>query len=106
MLVRDGQSRRLEVNGLIVGAFPNAKYDQSVIYMQPNDLLVCFTDGVTEPENEFGEMVGEDRLQQLLEKNAHKSDDQILELLLSSIEQWTKSTVLQDDITLVLARHI
>lgn len=106
MLLRDGQTSRLEVNGLIVGAFPFAKYEESCVDLQPGDLLVCFTDGVSEPENEFGEMFGEDRLAQLLLKNLHKTDDQILEVVLDAIEQWTKSKVLQDDITLVIARHL
>jgi phosphoserine phosphatase RsbU/P len=106
MLIRDGEATRLDVNGLIVGAFPFAKYEQAHIDLRRGDLLVSFTDGVSEPENEFGEMFGEDRLMSLLKQNSHRSDQQILEVVLDSVEQWTKSKVLQDDITLVLLRHV
>ncbi len=59
---------RLDVNGTVVGAFPFSKYDESRVDLKPGDLLVCFTDGVTEPENEYGEMFGEERLVDLVRK--------------------------------------
>src|SRR5262249_12882623 len=51
VLICDGEPRRLEVNGMVVGAFPFAQYGQSEIELGPGDLLVAFTDGITEPEN-------------------------------------------------------
>jgi sigma-B regulation protein RsbU (phosphoserine phosphatase) len=106
ILVREGVARRLDVNGTVVGAFPFSKYDESRVDLKPDDLLVCFTDGVTEPENEYGEMFGEDRLADLVEKNAHRSPEQIIELVLSSVRQWTASEELQDDMTILLARRV
>jgi sigma-B regulation protein RsbU (phosphoserine phosphatase) len=106
ILVRDGVSQRLDVNGTVVGAFPYSKYDESRVALKPDDLLVCFTDGITEPENEYGEMFGEERLADLIEKNAHRSPEQIIELVLSSVHQWTASEELQDDMTILLARRV
>ena len=68
ILIRDGTVLRLETNGMVVGAFPFAEYGESRIELMPGDLLVCFTDGITEPENEYGEMFGEERLIELLVK--------------------------------------
>jgi sigma-B regulation protein RsbU (phosphoserine phosphatase) len=106
LLVRDGVAQRLDVNGTVVGAFPFSKYDESRVDLKPDDLLVCFTDGVTEPENEYGEMFGEERLVDLVEKNAHRTGEQIIELVLSSVHQWTASEELQDDMTILLARRL
>jgi len=106
LLVRDGVAQRLDVNGTVVGAFPFSKYDESRVDLKPGDLLVCFTDGVTEPENEYGEMFGEDRLVDLIEKNAHRGEEQIIDLVLSSVRQWTASEELQDDMTILLARRV
>ncbi len=78
ILVREGKATRLNVDGTVVGAFPFSQYDESRITLQRDDLLVCFTDGVSEPENEYGEMFGEDRLSELVSKNAHRSEDQII----------------------------
>jgi len=106
VLVRDGVPTRLDVNGTVVGAFPYAQYGESLVEFKIGDLLVCFTDGVTEPENEYGEMFGEDRLVDLVARNAHRSDDQIIEMVIQSVHQWTASEELQDDMTILLARRV
>lgn len=105
ILVRNGEATRLSVDGTVVGAFPLSPYDESRVDLQPNDLLVCFTDGVTEPENEYGEMFGEDRLVELVTRDSHRSDDQIIGTIIEAVEQWTGSPELQDDMTLLLARR-
>lgn len=106
LLVRDGVAERLDVNGTVVGAFPFAKYDESRIELKSSDLLVCFTDGITEPENEYGEMFGEDRLIDLIARNSHLNDEQIVEVVLESVTQWTATDELQDDMTILLARRV
>jgi sigma-B regulation protein RsbU (phosphoserine phosphatase) len=105
VLVRDGLGHRLDVNGTVVGAFPFSQYDESRIEMKSNDLLVFFTDGVTEPENEYGEMFGEDRLVDLIARNSHRSETEIVDLVISSVRQWTATDELQDDMTILLARR-
>jgi len=105
LLVREGVAERLDVNGTVVGAFPFAKFDESRLELKSNDLLVCFTDGITEPENEYGEMFGEDRLVDLIARNVHRTDEQIIELVLASVHQWTASEELQDDMTILMARR-
>jgi len=95
---------RLDVNGLVVGAFPFSKYDESKIRMEQGDLLVWYTDGITEPENEYGEAYGEDRLIDLVSKNADLDDQRIIEKLMESVRQWTGTPELFDDMTVVLAR--
>ena len=104
ILVRNGEASRLEVNGTVVGAFPFAAYEESRVVMQAGDLLVWFTDGVSEPENEYGEMFGEERLMDLVTRNAHKTDAQIIESVIASVEEWTGGGELQDDLTLMIAR--
>lgn len=106
ILVRNGVGERLDVNGTVVGAFPFSSYGESRVDMKPGDLLVCFTDGITEPENEYGEMFGEERLVDLVERNAHRSEEQIIEMVLSSVHQWTASEELQDDMTILMARRV
>ncbi len=106
LLVRDGVAERLDVNGTVVGAFAMAKYDESRIQLKPSDLLVCFTDGITEPENEYGEMFGEERLIELIARSSHLNDEQIVETVLESVREWTATDELQDDMTILLARRV
>jgi len=89
-----------------VGAFPSIEYGQSHVETQPGDLLVCYTDGITEPENEYGEMFGDQRLIELIEKNAERDQEQIASMIMDAVRQWTSSPELADDMTLLLARRL
>lgn len=106
ILIRGGRALRLDVNGTVVGAFPEAAYEHSSLVLESDDLLAFLTDGLTEPENEFGEMFGEDRIVDLLTKNAHRDEQEIVALMLDAHRQWTGAGELQDDITLLLARRV
>jgi sigma-B regulation protein RsbU (phosphoserine phosphatase) len=105
ILIRQGEALRLETNGMVVGAFPFSDYGESRIELTSGDLLVCFTDGITEPENEYGEMFGEDLLIQVLLKNNSREAPDIIHSVMESVRQWTNSPELQDDMTLLLARR-
>ena len=106
LLFRDGEAQRLDVNGTVVGAFPFAAYGESRVDLKSGDLLVCFTDGITEPENEYGEMYGEERLVDLIARNSHRTEEQIVDLVLESVHEWTASEELQDDMTILMARRV
>ncbi len=104
VLVRGDESLRLEVDGMVIGAFPFAKYGTSNIKLLPGDLIVWFTDGISEPENEYGEMFGEERLAELVTKIRDRSNSEIVEEIADAVERWTGTPELQDDMTLLLAR--
>src|SRR5262245_7451873 len=106
ILVREGKASRLEVSGMVVGIFPDAPYDQKVIELQQGDLLVAFTDGITESENAAGEQFGEDRLAQLLVENAASPLNEIVELVTSEVRSWAYDLDNQDDTTMLLARRV
>lgn len=106
ILIRDGTPQRLDINGTVVGAFPFSGYDESRIQLVRGDLLVCYTDGITEPENEYGEMFGEERLIELVGKNADREDSTIIETLMDSVRQWTGAPELSDDMTVVIVRKL
>src|SRR5262249_40100970 len=61
VLGANGSVRRLETGGTVVGLFENIEYAEASIQFYPGDIFVAFSDGITEPENEFGEF-GEERL--------------------------------------------
>jgi sigma-B regulation protein RsbU (phosphoserine phosphatase) len=104
VLFRDGSATPLDVNGTVVGAFPFSKYEESKLELRSGDLLVCYTDGITEPENEYGEMYGEERLIELIAKNADREEAHIIECVMESVRQWTGVPELSDDMTVLLAR--
>jgi sigma-B regulation protein RsbU (phosphoserine phosphatase) len=71
--------------------------------MQPGDLFVAFSDGVTEPENDTGEF-GEERLIALSRENREKPLPQIGDLIADAVAEWIGDTEQPDDVTVVLAR--
>jgi phosphoserine phosphatase RsbU/P len=106
ILIREGTASPLDVNGMVVGAFPFAKYGESRIELKPADLLVFYTDGITEPENPYGEMYGEERLIELLVRNADRDEAEIVDSIINEVREWTGSDELQDDMTLLLLRQL
>jgi phosphoserine phosphatase RsbU/P len=106
MLLRDGNFEMLDSTGTVVGAFPFANYKEKTVTLEHGDMLVAYTDGIVEPENEYGEMFGEDRLKDLVAKFAHTDSSEIIARTMESVIQWTGSTELQDDMTMVVARRI
>ncbi len=105
VLIRGGEALRLDVNGTVVGAFPFAQYGESAIALQSGDLLVCYTDGVTEPENDYGEMFGEERLIEVLLRNSERQEQEIVDAVMEAVQSWTGSPELQDDMTMLVARR-
>jgi phosphoserine phosphatase RsbU/P len=97
---------RLDVNGMVVGCFAQAVYDSSEVEMQSGDLLVFFSDGITEPEDAYGEMFGEERLIDLLIRNLHLTDDALIDTITSAVKHWSCTEELQDDMTLLLIRGL
>jgi len=106
ILIRNGAPRDLEVNGTIVGAFPSAEYTESAVRLEPGDVLVCFTDGASEPENPFGEVFGEQRLAEVIASHLDLPEDRIIATVLARVREWTGSQELPDDFTMLVARRI
>jgi phosphoserine phosphatase RsbU/P len=99
----NGETFPLEVNGTVVGLFDGVTYDESTVVMQPGDIFVAYSDGVTEPENEFGEF-GEDRLVALIREHHKKPLPRIAEIVTGAVADWIGAAEQPDDVTIVLAR--
>jgi sigma-B regulation protein RsbU (phosphoserine phosphatase) len=106
MLLRSGELQMLESTGTVVGAFPLARYEERTVELEHGDLLVAYTDGIVEPENAYGEMFGEDRLKDLISKYAHADSSELIARTMESVNVWTGSSELQDDMTMVVVRRI
>jgi phosphoserine phosphatase RsbU/P len=103
LIGENGEVRRLEAGGTVVGLFDNMTYDEGRVQMHPGEILLAYSDGVTEPENEFGEF-GEERLIDLVSVNRHLPLVQISQAVTSAVDDWIGDNEQPDDITLVLAR--
>lgn len=103
VIASDGSVSKLETSGTVVGLFNGVSYEESRIQMQPGDIFVAFSDGVTEPENEFGEF-GEDRLVELVQAHRGQPLSRICDVVTGAVADWIGGNEQPDDVTLVLAR--
>ena len=99
----DGSSQLLSCGGTVVGLFDNLSFPEATVQLRPGDMLVAYTDGVTEPENDYGEF-GEERLIQLVRENRHLPLERITEIVTAAVADWIGDNEQPDDVTLVLAR--
>jgi sigma-B regulation protein RsbU (phosphoserine phosphatase) len=103
VISEDGTLRRLEQGGTVVGLFDNLTFDEATVHLRAGDIIMAYSDGVTEPENDFGEF-GEQRLIDLVRENRELSLIEITELVTAAVDDWIGDKEQPDDITLVLAR--
>ncbi len=99
----DGSIRRLEVGGTVVGLFDRMSYEQASVQLKKGEIFVAYSDGVTEPENDFGEF-GESRLIDLLRENRDLPLARMSEIITAAVDDWIGAHEQPDDVTLVLAR--
>ena len=103
LIGHDGSVRRLDCGGTVVGLFDGLSFEESTIELHQGDLFLAFSDGITEPENDFGEF-GEERLIDLVRDHRHQPLPRITEIVTAAVDDWIGGREQPDDLTLVLAR--
>ncbi|MGH9641974.1 MAG: PP2C family protein-serine/threonine phosphatase, partial [Terriglobales bacterium] len=103
LLSEDGATRLLDCGGSVVGLLDNLDFREATVQLRPGDLLVAYSDGITEPESDYGEF-GEDRLIQIVRENRHLPLTRITEIVTAAVDDWIGDREQPDDVTLVLAR--
>ena len=112
LLMRSDQTMEyLAEGGLVLGFLPDQKYAQQTTTLQPSDVLVLYTDGITEartPEEDRAvedRLFGEDRLVQIIKDSTSLSAREIQSAILQAVSNHTKNTPQGDDITLVVIKR-
>ncbi|HUV31373.1 MAG TPA: SpoIIE family protein phosphatase [Acidobacteriota bacterium] len=101
---RDGLRRQLEACGIMIGAFDFDDWQPAVVDVSPGDVLLVYTDGVTEAER--GEtQYGEERMTTVLVKAAESSPKDIARMLIEDIRDFAQNTPQSDDITMLLLKR-
>jgi sigma-B regulation protein RsbU (phosphoserine phosphatase) len=104
MLINGEKIERLETGGMVVGVFEDAEYEEGVIEVGPDSVLVVYSDGLIEPENVYGEEFGTNRLENVALRNRRSSADAMVAALLVSAEEWAGTAEQADDMTVIVAR--
>ena len=103
-LVSGTTVRRLETGGLICGLFETAVYEEESVPLQPGDVLVIFSDGVSEALNAAGEEFGDPRILECVKRNQNGEPKRVLDCLVQTVKSFAAGTVQSDDVTAVVVR--
>ena len=100
-----GQVEPLKVSGLLLGVLPDVAPPEAEIELAVGDVLVLYTDGVTEARDKRGEMFGEERLAAAIKATAHCSAQEIVDRIAAAVAHITGNTPQSDDLTLMVIKR-
>ncbi|HSP88240.1 MAG TPA: PP2C family protein-serine/threonine phosphatase, partial [Ignavibacteriaceae bacterium] len=108
LLLRDGKVKNIRPQGIGLGLIFGDQFEQSLeeieLNLQDNDMIVLYTDGITEAKNINMEDFGETNFEKILLNNSEKSADDISNEVIKEISQFSKHNTQHDDITLVILK--
>jgi serine phosphatase RsbU (regulator of sigma subunit) len=105
LLFSKGTVRRLEAGGIVLGLFANATYEQEVVQLSPGDVIVVFSDGVSEAVNDVGDEFGEERIPDAVTPTIGQPPQATLDALLAAVRLFAAGTPMKDDVTAVVVRY-
>ncbi len=100
----DNGCTELDAEGLILGVRQEISFEERTVCLDKGDTVIFYTDGISEAQNKAGDFFGIRRLHDLVIANAEKSNQYIIDLVLSELQVFCQSTSFSDDITLVVMK--
>lgn len=104
-LLGNQRRQRLDEGGMPLGMFPNSEFQTGEVSLHLGELLVLYSDGLTEAANAQGVEFGETQLESLVSTHCEKSLPEIQQIVLNAVQDWAANK-LEDDLTLVIVRSI
>jgi sigma-B regulation protein RsbU (phosphoserine phosphatase) len=98
----DGEVVSLTRTGIPLGMFEGMEWQQAQVQIEPGDVLLLYTDGVTEAQNAADEEYGDDRLIAIGQQNKGRPAAEIQEAIMTSIDDFVGEAPQFDDITLMV----
>ena len=103
--VKEKTMEVLEPTGQVMGPFPEEKYVVENAYLQPGDVLVLYTDGISEARDAAGNMYGEKRIQEKIVGLADRNAEAICKGILDSAQKFARGSDETDDKTIVVVKR-
>jgi phosphoserine phosphatase RsbU/P len=102
---RDGRFDRLEGTGIALGLFEPSEYCEAETTLEPGDLLVFYSDGITEAENPDGQPLEEEGLARVLEQDAQSTAATITSGILAAVHAHARRSRFADDLTVLVVKR-
>jgi sigma-B regulation protein RsbU (phosphoserine phosphatase) len=105
LLIRDGKIHKLDKGGIILGVMKTfVPYISEVVQLKKDDVVILFTDGITEAKNVEDEEFSDEKLEALALTYSRESANEILEKIKQEVQEFAKGTTQSDDITIVVIK--
>lgn len=104
LLHADGTHDRLMDGGLALGILADSRYEERPVALREGDILVLYTDGISEAESETGEQFGDERLERVVRRHVNESAAGILGHIVDAVREWAGERGPTDDLTLLVVR--
>jgi len=98
--------KKLEIGGTVLGFFKGIKYKKHEVKLEIDDVLVLYTDGITECKNKWDEEFGEKRFLNILLKNRSLAPKKLQEKIVNALHVFAEKSVFSDDISLVIIKKV
>lgn len=99
-----GEFKKLEKGGLILGMLDDYPYQEEKIVLEPGELILLFTDGITEAFNKENEQFEEERLIKVVQENFHRDAKEISQQIVNHVTAFQEDVPQSDDLTLVVVK--
>jgi sigma-B regulation protein RsbU (phosphoserine phosphatase) len=105
ILLRADSVERLEEGGTIVGLFEYAEYEDKTVKLVDGDLVVVFSDGISEAANREGTEFGDERIRQTVEQHRNESTSTIADAVISAVTSFATGAPMYDDYSVMVVRY-
>ena len=99
---KSNQCIRLDPEGLIIGVKEDFPYEQESLQLEDGDVLLMYTDGLIEAEDNQHELFGENRLADLLKSQCHLPPQEMISHIVEQVQLFSGQSSFQDDVSLVV----
>jgi sigma-B regulation protein RsbU (phosphoserine phosphatase) len=100
----NGEMMMLKNTGMPLGLFDDQDWQQRKIQMDPGDLLVMYTDGVTDAQNPLNELYGMDRFSNTIQAHRKRPPSELVKFILEDIDRFLDGSPQPDDLAMVILR--
>ena len=105
LLTADGHTERLGTGGMVLSILEDFPYEEALVSMGPGDVLVVYSDGITEAVNTSEVQFGEERLAKVIQEHRHESASGLLECIVKEVKTFAGGMAQADDMTLLIVKR-
>lgn len=106
MFSNDPTPQQLTAGGIVLGVLHDFSFEEETVALSPKDLIVMYSDGVTEAMNKQQEQFGEERLVEVIAAHRHDSADKVCTAIVVAVSSFSEGAAQADDITVLVLKRV